>query len=277
MHQSLSVIKALLASRGIHPRKRFGQNFLHDANKLKAILTASEPGRDQTVLEVGPGTGALTEPLLAAGARVIAVEIDRDMCAILRERIGDDSPQFTLFNLDVMDGKHRINQQVAAHLHAHPFSLVANLPYNIASPLLATMACDYPTLSHAVVMIQKEVAERLVARHGGKDYGPISVIIQAMCTHEWIATLSPHCFWPEPQVESAVIKLKRRERPLTAQPRKLSQTLQTLFSKRRKQIGSILGRGTRLPPGIEPTLRPEQLTVEQLVAISESTEIERTA
>ncbi len=322
MPQSLTDIKALLAGRGIHPRHRFGQNFLIDANKLRAIIDAAAITPGAIVLEVGPGTGVLTEELLAAGARVVAVEIDRDMAEILRQRLGEDSERFILINDDVMAGKHALNPAIAEAMlrfrlplppgegrgegfpvpasdttheakgspHPNPlprgegtgipqsltpdpqllpFKLIANLPYNIASPLLAVLASDWPGMTAAVVMVQREVADRMIAPSGGKDYGPLTVILQALCELKIIAKLSPGCFWPPPDIESAVVQMTRRSVPLTHDPHKLSALLHTLFSQRRKQIGTTLGRDTPLPPGIDATKRPEQLTVEQLVTLAE--------
>jgi 16S rRNA (adenine1518-N6/adenine1519-N6)-dimethyltransferase len=118
-------------------------------------------------------------------------------------------------------------------------------------------------------MVQREVADRLLATPGGKDYGPLGVLVQALCEVEKIDTLAPGCFWPPPKVESAVVRLRVRTTPRTMQPMRLSQMLHTLFSKRRKQIGSILGRQTVLPAGIDANQRPEQLSVEQLIALAD--------
>lgn len=272
MAQTLSTIKSLLAAQGLHPRKRFGQNFLHDHNKLRVILDAAELRPGDTVLEVGPGTGVLTEPMLERGVRVVAVEIDRDMCQILRDRLGGDTDRFTLINADVLENKHTINPAVVRALNrdssATSFELIANLPYNIASPLLATLAMDHPAMTSAVVMLQSEVADRLTAAPGGKEYGPLGVLLQAMCEQKLITTLSPHCFWPSPAVDSAVVKLTRLARPLTDNPHRLGDFLHTLFSKRRKQIGSILGRDQSFPADIDPMKRPEQLSVDQLIRLS---------
>jgi len=275
--QTLSTIKSLLSAHGMHPRKRFGQNFLHDQNKVQAILEAAEIRAGETVLEVGPGTGVLTEPMLERGARVIAVEIDRDLCAILRERIGPDSDRFTLINDDVMAGKHAIHPRVAEALGSDhsAFKLVANLPYNVASPLIATLLMDHRAMTRTIVMIQREVADRLMAHPGGKEYGPLGILVQALCELELVTNLSPSCFWPPPQIESAVVKLTRRERPLTNDPHRLADFLHKLFSKRRKQIGTILGRQTPLPPGSDPTMRPEQLTVEQIIVLARSSTSEK--
>jgi 16S rRNA (adenine1518-N6/adenine1519-N6)-dimethyltransferase len=271
MAQTVTEIKALLAEVGMHPRRRFGQNFLVDAAKLQRIVHAADLSRGQVVLEVGPGTGVLTEALLAAEARVVVVEIDRDLAALLRRRLGPDSERFILLNADALAGKHELNPQVVDALRRFgggPFMLVANLPYNIASPLLANLAADHPTMKGAVVMVQKEVAQRLTARPGGKDYGPISVLLQALCDLSIVDTLPPACFWPQPKVDSAVVKIIRRAAPLTDDPVSLSAIVHRLFSQRRKQIGAVLGRDRRLPTGFDPAARPERLTVEQFVTLS---------
>jgi len=327
--QTLSEIKSLLAAYGLHPRHRFGQNFLHDASKMERIIAAAELTPGDLVLEVGPGTGALSVRLLAAGVRLVAVEIDRDLEAILRSQLGPvqggadkadsealsvetagDQPTLTssadsacqchpsaaatLIIDDVLDGKHAINPRVYEALRAmagsdNPsFKLVANLPYNVASPLIANLLLApygpqrseirdqrseisvHPSLSLAVILIQREVADRLLAPPGGKDYGPLGILVQAMCEVERIATLPPGCFWPSPKVDSAVVRLRVRSTPLTRDPHGLSNLLHRLFSKRRKQIGTILGRDAVLPAGVDAQQRPEQLSVEQLVAMADA-------
>jgi len=275
MPQTLSDIKALLAARGIHPRKRFGQNFLIDPRKLEQIVEAAQVGKGDLVLEVGPGTGVLTETLLEAGARVVAVEIDRDMCAILGQRLGDREA-FTLIEGDVMAGKHELADDVASSLRGSvasapaPFSLIANLPYNIASPLLATLALDWPTMHRAIVMIQKEVGERIISPPGSKAYGPLSIVMQLAFEIERIATLGPGCFWPSPQIDSLVLNCERRSEPLTDDMQAVVGLAQRLFQQRRKQIGSTLGRDRAYPPGIEPNMRPEQLSIQQLIELAET-------
>jgi len=270
MPQTLSQIKDLLRSHGLRPRRSWGQNFLADPNKLREILAAAELQATDTVLEVGPGTGVLTEPMLERAGRVVAVEIDADLAEILRRRIGPDSERFTLIRGDALAGKHALNPAIEEALRGRdqPFKLIANLPYQIACPLLATLAVDWPGMTAALVMVQQEVADRLCASPGGKQFGPISVTLQAMCTCKRIITLSPHCFRPEPKVSSAVVKLTRRAAPLTADPHALQAFTARLFNQRRKQVGSILGRD-HLPTAIPPTARPEQLTVEQIVMLCE--------
>jgi len=268
MAQTLTDIKTLLAGHGLHPKKRFGQNFLHDGNHMRRILEAAGIGDSEVVLEVGPGTGALSERLLEAGAALVAVEIDRDMEPILRDRLSEYGDRFQLHIGDVLESKHTLDSAVIELLGGRPFKMIANLPYNIASPLLVNLVVDHPGMSAAVAMIQREVAERITAAPGGKDYGPLSVILQAMSEVEMVGTLSPECFWPKPKVASAAVRLVRRAEPLTDDPAALSRLLQKLFQKRRKQLGAILGRDRALPDGIDPAARPESLSVEQFVELA---------
>ena len=313
MAQTLSDIKQLLADHGLRPKKKFGQNFLHDGNHMVKIMEAAQLKPGDTVLEVGPGTGALTERLVEAGANVVAVEIDRDMQPILQARLGD---KIALHIGDALDGKHAINAEVLKLLNtplpigewpgvrgeAEPsigidaafersdrptadpspqpspvgrggkasqaFKLIANLPYNIASPLMANLAIDHLSMTGMVVMIQKEVADRLLAAPGTKAYGPLGVLIQALFEVERVGVLKPGCFYPPPSIDSAVVAMHRRAQPLCEDAKALGDLLHQIFSKRRKQLGSILGRDAVLPDGVELTMRPEQLTVEQLCEIA---------
>jgi 16S rRNA (adenine1518-N6/adenine1519-N6)-dimethyltransferase len=266
--QTLTDIKSFLAAHGLRPKYRFGQNFLHDANKIRQIVEAAAISPGERVLEVGAGTGALSQALLEAGANLVAVEVDRDLEPILRRELEPFAGRVTLVMADVLASKNRINPEVLAPLGDDPFKLVANLPYNVASPLIANMAVDHLNMMLAVVMVQREVGQRLVAQPGGRDYGPLGIVVQAMCRVETVTTLPPACFWPRPKVDSVVLKITRRDQPLTRQPEKLATLVQKLFQKRRKQIGTILGRSQSLPADIAPHQRPQELAVEQLVALS---------
>ncbi len=284
MAQTLTEIKSLLQAYGLRPKHKFGQNFLHDGNHMRRILEAVDLSAGDVVLEVGPGTGALTERLLEQGVAVVANEIDTDLEALLRQRMSAVDGDFTLIMGDILANKRTINPEVIAAVRAaagrqtdknrgargqgDAFRLIANLPYSIASPLLANLAVDHPAMSDAVVMIQKEVADRLSAGPGTKAYGPLGIVIQALCVVRTVGVLPPSCFWPAPKVASAVVHLQRRAEAMTDDPAALSAMLQRLFTKRRKQLGSILGRDTVLPEGISPDARPDALSVEQLIALT---------
>lgn len=258
-------LRAMLEARGLAPRKSLGQNFLIDRNLVKKLVDASGVGAGDLVLEVGPGAGALTEALLDRGCRVVACELDRGLADLLRERFGE---RITLIEGDCLAGKRGVNAEVLRALGDEPFRLVANLPYNAASPLIATLLTDHPRCGAMYVTIQKEVADRLMAKHGGKEYGPLTVIVQALARVERIATLPPECFWPRPSVTSAMVSITRLPDPRTNDVAALEEVCHALFTKRRKTLGAILGREHPLPEGVTHERRPETLSVDELVALS---------
>lgn len=260
--QSISEIRRLLDERGIRPKHRLGQNFLHDHNQLRRLIAAAGVAAGDLVLEVGPGTGTLTEALLDAETEVIACELDDDMVAILTDRLAD---RITLIHGDCLDRGRTLNPQIVETIGPREFSLVANLPYQAASPLMSALAMT-PTCRGQYVTIQKEVADRLLAKPGTKAYGPLGIIIQSLAEVKLIATIPATCFWPQPKVVSAMVAITPREHGL-ADPRSFARFITDVFSKRRKQLGTILGRDIDWPEGIEPTMRPEALTVDQLVAL----------
>jgi len=295
--QSIADIRALLESRGIHPKHRFGQNFLHDQNQIRKLIEAAKVKPGDLVLEIGPGTGALTEALLDAGARIIACEIDRDLAALLDERFGD---RITLIVGDCLEKGRVLNREIANAIRDFPsprlgespletrpspggrgsdFMLAANLPYNIASPLIIALLLDHPNCVGQFVTIQKEVADRLLAQPGTKDYGPLGIITQAFAQVKRISVVPPSCFWPQPKVTSAMVSIVPSglgERDLRASPdlfassdsrHAFARFVTDLFTKRRKQLGTILGRETTLPEGITPDLRPDALTIHQLIML----------
>ncbi len=300
MGQTISTIRSLLASRGLRPKHRLGQNFLHDPNKMVQIVEAAGVSPGDLVLEVGAGTGGLSERLLDVGARLVAVEVDRALEPILRERLGGYGDRVRLIIGDVLAGKHAVSPEVIEALCAGAqvgeqvggrvgegeaehgdgrarFTLVANLPYQVASPLLVNLAIasgswagdggEPAQMTGAVVMVQREVADRLTARAGGKSYGPLSVMVQAVYGVELLFTVSAKCFWPVPDVASAVVVMRRRESAATEDLARLSATVRVLFGQRRKQIGSILGRERDWPDGVRPDQRAGELSVEQLVSL----------
>lgn len=261
----------MLEERGLSPRKALGQNFLVDQNLLTRLVDAAGVGPETRVLEVGPGTGTLTEELLARGARVVAVELDRALADLLRERFADAiaANSLRLIEGDAVEGGRRVNAEALAALGDGPFKLVANLPYNAGTPLMMTLLIRHPACVGFWVTIQREVGDRLLAAPGSKDFGPLAVVSQALAKVSKIATLAPECFWPRPEVTSVMVSVVRRDDPLTNDAERLAAFCQAAFAHRRKQLGSTLGRGFPWPEGVEPRHRAEQLTVPQLVAMAE--------
>jgi 16S rRNA (adenine1518-N6/adenine1519-N6)-dimethyltransferase len=269
--QSLTQIRELLESRGLAPRHALGQNFLIDHNLIKKLVDAAHVSPNDTVLEVGPGTGTLTEELLARGATVIAGELDKGLASLLRDRFADE-PRFTLVEGDALETKRALNPAITDLLGDRPFKLVANLPYAAATPVMSTLLLNHPRCSGLYVTIQREVADRLTAKAGTKEYGPLSIIAQLTATPRLIATLPLECFWPRPKVTSAMIAIERRPgepatpNPQSAiEPQPFADFVQSLFEKRRKQLGAILGRAFPFPQGIPPTARAESLAIPQLI------------
>ncbi len=269
--QTLTEIKALLESRALRPRHALGQNFLADQNLIRKLVDESGVTTGDTVLEIGPGTGTLTEELLARGCRVIACELDPELAALNRERLAGN-PNFSLIEGDCLDGKNALNPDIVTAIAPSPartnasFKLVANLPYGAASAVMAILAMDYPNCQGQYVTIQREVGERLRAKPHTKDYGELGVVVQSVCTVKRIAALPPECFWPRPDVTSEMCAITRLppDEQRTKDPRRLSAMCRTLFTQRRKQIGTTLGRDFPFPQGIDPAKRPEELTIDQI-------------
>jgi 16S rRNA (adenine1518-N6/adenine1519-N6)-dimethyltransferase len=284
--QPLSQIRELLGSRGLSPRHALGQNFLIDHNLIKKLVDAAHIAPGDLVLEVGPGTGALTEELLARGAHVVAAELDPGLANLLRDHFKDlaaascnpqsaiPNPQFTLIEGDALETRRSLAPQVTHALSNRPFKLIANLPYAAATPIISTLLLDHPLCQGLYITIQKEVADRILARPSNKDYGPLSIIAQLTSTAKLIATLPLECFWPRPKVTSAMIALERGATGPSS-GRALPQSdlhpfadfVQTLFQFRRKQLGAILGRKIPFPHSIDPAARAESLTIDQLIAL----------
>jgi 16S rRNA (adenine1518-N6/adenine1519-N6)-dimethyltransferase len=275
MPQTLTEIKDELAARGIRPKHTLGQNFLHDHNQLRKLVAAAALPADALVLEVGPGTGTLTETLLDAGCEVIACELDRDMAAIVRtrnaHRMGAGSGRVTLVEADCLDGKHAVSAQILSALAGRPFTLVANLPYQAATPLIATLLERHPECRGQFVTIQREVGDRLMAKAGSEAYGPISVMMALLADVEQIAVLSPGCFWPAPKVTSAMLAIRPRQGARPFDPwEPFTAFVQRVFGQRRKQLGAILNRESVAAAGFDPMRRPETLTPANWVHLFQS-------
>lgn len=283
--QTLAEIKALLESRGLRPKRSLGQNFLVDHNLIRKVVDAAGVQAGDLVLEVGPGTGTMTEELLARGASVIACELDDALSDLLRERMPTvpGGAGFTLIHGDCLAGKQLVAPAIVSALGGRAFKLVSNLPYGAATPLMLAMLLDFPACSALSVTIQREVADRLTAKPGSKDYAGLAVVAQASAQIERVASAPPECFWPRPEVTSSMVLLTRRTTPLAPDLRALSGFCRVIFSHRRRQIGSVLTGVCReidvpLPDWsmiagsagcerIEPTLRAEQLELGQIVQL----------
>jgi 16S rRNA (adenine1518-N6/adenine1519-N6)-dimethyltransferase len=270
--QSKHQIEALLVEAGSHPRHRFGQNFMIDQNLVRLVAEAGEVARGDLVVEVGPGTGTLTEELLERSDDVVVVEIDRDLAAVLRRRLADRA-NFRLIEGDALAGKHELNAELLASLRGaatrgRPAKLVANLPYNIASPLVIGLLIEGVRL--LAFTVQKEVADRLRAAAGGEAYGPLTVMVQLMARVELLRNLPPQAFWPAPKVDSALVRLTRDDR-LGDSARPFGQFVHALFSFRRKTLRRALSQAGHdadaalAATGFDGRLRPETFTPEQLL------------
>ena len=250
----------MLAERGLSPRHRFGQNFLHDHNVLTKLVDAANLSKGDLVLEVGPGTGTLTEALLEKGCRVIACELDRGLADLVEERLGDS---ITLIRGDCLHKRH-LNLEVAEALGSEPWKLVSNLPYQIASPLIVDLLVHYPNCIGQFITIQLEVAQRLMAKVDSSAWGVLSILTQRLADVSLISKVPSTCFWPPPKITSACVSIFRRETLPVEESELFALFVTQLFTKRRKQLGSIFGRDTKLPEGISATARSSTLTIEQL-------------
>lgn len=262
--QTLSEIKLLLGERGLRPKHALGQNYLHDHNQLKKLVAAAAVARGDLVLEVGPGTGTLTETLLDAGARVVACELDRDMAGIVRDRntgrVADG--QLVVVEADCLDSKHAVSARLLAALATAgggAFKLVANLPYQAATPLMATLVEAHPECVGQFVTIQREVADRLMAKPSTGEYGPLSVTMQLLAEIELIGIVPAGCFWPAPKVTSAMVAIRPRAKRPVEDWAAFAALVQRAFGQRRKQLGSTLGREAVERAGFDAQRRPETL------------------
>jgi len=259
----------MLDERGLAPKKSLGQNFLVDHNLLRKLVDDARIEDGDTVLEIGPGAGVLTRELLERGARVVAVELDRGLADLLRDTI--DSPLFTLIEGDAYpDGA--LSPDALEAIGDSDWKLVANLPYGVASPLMVDLLVRRPSCRSLHVTIQKEVAERLTAKPGTRDYGSLGVLAQSIAEVDLITLAGPNCFWPPPKVTSAMVALRRLPEPLTPRPETFEAFARRLFMKRRKQLGGVLGRDKVESARIDPTSRPDALEVAEIVRLHEAIE-----
>lgn len=246
-----------------------------DRNLVSIIAKAGRVERGDLVIEVGPGTGTLTEELLQLADEVVAVEIDRDLAAMLRDHFAD-RPGFTLIEGDALAGKHELNAELLGRIEAaraagRDVKLVANLPYNIASPLVIDLLLA--GVSRLAFTVQKEVALRLAGRADTDDYGPLTVMAQLLAKVEVDRTLPPQAFWPQPKIESALVCMQADNR-IGEDSRRFGEFVQVLFSARRKTLRKALSMAGHEAAdealgelGIDPKARPETVDPERLLQL----------
>ncbi len=283
MTQTRSQIRSMLEAAGIRPLKRFGQHFLIDGNLMRKLIAAAEISSNDVVLEVGPGTGALTEELLALAGHVVAVEIDNRLHAICRSRFAE-SDRFTLIHGDVLERKSAVAGQVLQALASRQetlggrIMLVANLPYQVATPLLIDLLLDKLRVSPLCFTVQAELADRLIAPAGSKTYGPISVFAQGLATVERLTHVPPEAFWPVPKVHSAMLKVVVREDHLLSPAvlACLSEVVHGCFNHRRKtmrwNLRTLLGNAAfqrvQAHGRWDLSHRPERITTAQWIELA---------
>jgi 16S rRNA (adenine1518-N6/adenine1519-N6)-dimethyltransferase len=270
-------VRRTLRDAGLHARHGLSQNFLADVDVLDSIVAEADPRADSRILEIGPGLGILTAALLAAGATVTAVELDHGLAGLLRERFATaaDNGQLRLVEGDALD-------EDLTHLVAPPYEVVANLPYHITSPILHALLGRTPRPARLVLMVQREVAERIAAPPGRMSY--LSVFVQYHATAR-IARLVPRtAFEPEPAVGSAVLVLEPYPEddrlPDPAAEDELWRLVQAAFRERRKMLHNVLVRQLSLPAAtieaalaassITPDRRPQTLAVGEWLALAEA-------
>lgn len=226
-------------------QKKFGQNFLIDAHVLDKIIRAADIGKDDMVLEIGPGIGTMTQYLAEAAGKVIAVEIDRNLIPILQDTL-DGYENVRLINEDVL--KLDLRKLVQEENEGKPVKVVANLPYYITTPIIMGLFEGSVPVSSITVMVQKEVAERMKSGPGNKDYGALSLAVQYYADTYLVANVPPNCFMPRPKVGSAVIRLTRHERPPveTVDEKLMFDIIRAAFNQRRKTLANGLNNSDKL-------------------------------
>lgn len=270
----------IIQKHGFMFQKKFGQNFLIDTRVLEKIVAAAGVTKDDCVLEIGPGIGTLTQYLAEAAGRVIAVEIDRNLIPILEETLAEHE-NVTVINQDIL--KTDIKGLADAYHGGRPFKVVANLPYYITTPIVMSLLEGEDLVDSITVMVQKEVAERMMEGPGSKEYGALSLAVQYYARPEIVANVPPNCFIPRPNVGSAVIRLTKHETPpvQVKDPKKMFQLIRASFNQRRKTLPNGIGNAPELPytreqaaaalekMGLSPAVRGEALSLSQFAELAD--------
>ncbi len=268
-------VRALAESLGIRPTKRMGQNFVTDPNTVRRIAAAARLTDDDIVLEVGPGLGSLTLALLPYARTVVAVELDPVLAEQLPVTVRERLPKFAERLITVHEDAMRITELPVA-----PTALVANLPYNVAVPVVLNLLERFPSLESVLVMVQKEVADRLAAGPGSRTYGVPSVKARWYCSVEAAGNVGTSVFWPVPHVDSGLVRMTRHAPPPSRAGREATfAVIDAAFAQRRKTLRSALASLAGSAPaaeaalrnaGVDPGLRGEQLGVGEFARIADA-------
>ena len=273
-----SDIRRLAEDLGVRPTKALGQNFVIDGNTIRRIVTAAGIGPEETVLEVGPGLGSLTLGLLDAAKAVVAVEIDPVLAARLPQTVREWRPDAAgAFHLVLADAMK------VTGLPVEPSALVANLPYNVAVPVVLHLLQHFPSIQHGLVMVQDEVADRLAAAPGSKIYGVPSVKAAWYSQMRKAGVIGMNVFWPAPKIHSGLVAFTRREPPATTASREqVFAVIDAAFAQRRKTLRAALAgwagsaaeaERCLLAAGVEPTARGEVIDVAAFARIAEARQV----
>ena len=273
---------------GFSFQKKFGQNFLIDANILEKIIASAEITKEDCVIDIGPGIGTMTQYLAENAREVVAVEIDKNLIPILEETL-KEYENVSILNEDIL--KVDLNRLVKEKNDGRPIKVVANLPYYITTPIIMGLFESQVPLSSITIMVQKEVADRMQVGPGTKDYGALSLAVQYYAKPEIMLNVPPACFMPRPNVGSAVIRLTRFEEPpaKTQDERKMFSIIRAAFNQRRKTLANALTNGLAYTNeegkvihvsrkevcealekmGLSQTIRGEALSLEQFARLSD--------
>ena len=261
-------------------QKKYGQNFLIDSHVLERITEAAQLNSQDCVIEIGPGLGAMTQYLAKSAGRVIAVEIDRALIPILEETLSGHS-NVEIHNADIM--KVDLRRLIEEKNGGRPVKVVANLPYYITTPIIMRLLEEKLPLQSITIMVQKEVAQRMQAGPGSKDYGALSLAVQFYAKAQIVANVPPNCFIPRPNVDSSVIRLTLYEKPpvLAQDEKRMFSIIRASFNQRRKMLINSLHnapelaadkeavRAALLSMGISEKARGEELTLTQFARLSD--------
>ena len=261
-------------------QKKFGQNFLIDGHVLNKIITAADITKEDFVLEIGPGIGTMTQYLAEAAGRVMAVEIDRMLIPILQDTL-KEYDNIEILNEDIL--KVDIGALVEEKNAGKPIKVVANLPYYITTPIIMGLLEKHVPVESITVMVQKEVADRMQAGPGTKDYGALSLAVQYYCEPYIVANVPPNCFMPRPKVGSAVIRLRTHANPpvTTVDEGLMFRIIRASFNQRRKTLANGLNNSSELSfskeqiaaaieqLGVTASIRGEALTLEQFAKLAD--------